>query len=271
MTHEEISELLGAYALDAVEGDEAVAIAAHLEACPRCRDEVARYQQVAAMLANTGADAPSSTWHLIAGRLSRPVAGEQLPDVAPSEMPDLGASATEVGRPAPIVSLAERRGRMQRRALVALSAAAAAAIIAVAVLGVDVGRLNHRVNHMAAVSQSGDVTTAARNALLDPSSRRIVLDSTSNSSTRLAEVVTTSSGAAYLINSRLGGLPSRQTYQLWALVGGRAISMGLLGAHPTTSAFTLSPADPADTFAITVEPAAGSETPTSPPVASASA
>ncbi len=37
MKHEEVSELLGAFALDAVDGDEYEQIEAHLAECPRCR------------------------------------------------------------------------------------------------------------------------------------------------------------------------------------------------------------------------------------------
>jgi anti-sigma factor RsiW len=40
LTHQEIEELLGAYALDAVDGDEQVEISDHLLECPRCRAEV---------------------------------------------------------------------------------------------------------------------------------------------------------------------------------------------------------------------------------------
>ena len=41
LTHDEAAELLGAYALDAVEADERDAIEHHLNECPRCRAEVA--------------------------------------------------------------------------------------------------------------------------------------------------------------------------------------------------------------------------------------
>jgi anti-sigma factor RsiW len=37
MSHAEASDLLGAYALDAVDGDEFAELEEHLETCPRCR------------------------------------------------------------------------------------------------------------------------------------------------------------------------------------------------------------------------------------------
>lgn len=43
-------ELLGAYALDQLEGDERAGLKAHLDGCARCREELAALQPVAAML-----------------------------------------------------------------------------------------------------------------------------------------------------------------------------------------------------------------------------
>ena len=40
MSHDEASDLLGAYALDAVDGDEFVELEEHLGTCPRCRAEL---------------------------------------------------------------------------------------------------------------------------------------------------------------------------------------------------------------------------------------
>ena len=52
MTHDEVSELLGAFALDAVDGEEYEQIEAHLSECPRCRAEVDAHREVAAALGN---------------------------------------------------------------------------------------------------------------------------------------------------------------------------------------------------------------------------
>ena len=40
MSHDEASDLLGAYALDAVDGNEFTELEEHLETCPRCRAEL---------------------------------------------------------------------------------------------------------------------------------------------------------------------------------------------------------------------------------------
>ena len=49
----EIEELLGAYALDAVNAEEATAVEVHLTTCPRCRAELDAYREMAAALGNT--------------------------------------------------------------------------------------------------------------------------------------------------------------------------------------------------------------------------
>lgn len=68
-THRDIEELLGTYALDAVDTDEVRPIEAHLTTCPRCRGEVNDLRHVAALLASSGSDAPEGVWHRIAAAL----------------------------------------------------------------------------------------------------------------------------------------------------------------------------------------------------------
>ena len=65
---------------------------------------------------------------------------------------------------------------------------------------------------------------------------------TSATSHQAAEVVITNSGQAYWVNSTLPELSGGQTYQLWALVNGKAVSIGLIGRDPTAyAAFTAEP------------------------------
>ena len=69
MSHDEIAQLLGAFALDAVEPDEAEAIRAHLLECPRCASEVAEHWEVTGLIANVGVDAPAELWDRIAAQI----------------------------------------------------------------------------------------------------------------------------------------------------------------------------------------------------------
>lgn len=50
MTHEECTALLGAYALDAIDSQEARAVAAHIAHCHECLRELAQYRLVVTAL-----------------------------------------------------------------------------------------------------------------------------------------------------------------------------------------------------------------------------
>ncbi|MGH9042204.1 MAG: zf-HC2 domain-containing protein, partial [Acidimicrobiia bacterium] len=68
-SHQDIQELLGAFALDAVDEDERDLIEVHLAGCPRCRAEVATHRETAALLANGGDRAPEGVWARITANL----------------------------------------------------------------------------------------------------------------------------------------------------------------------------------------------------------
>src|SRR3546814_17505894 len=85
MTHDEVQDLLGAYALDAVDDDERALVEDHLAECPRCRAEVHDHREVAALLAHGGQDAPEGIWDRIVGSL------EEAP-------PALRLAPMEIGR-----------------------------------------------------------------------------------------------------------------------------------------------------------------------------
>jgi hypothetical protein len=258
LNHDDIAELLGAYALDAVEADEAVAVEEHLTSCPRCRAELAGHRQTAALLAGPPGNAPSGLWDGIAGRLNRP-AGTAEPPRPPG--------------PSPKGSLQPVRARWASSRLTrrVVAVVAVAAAVAIAFLGVEVGHLNHRLNQVAAGTAAQNVSQAARLALLDPGSRRIVLTGSGSGSPVLAEVVIDDSGTAFLFNRGLPALGPARTYQLWLTAGPRPVSVGLLGANPGTVAFAIGPDRAANAFAVSDEAARGSITPTLPPVAASAA
>ena len=91
-----LDELLGAYALDAVNPDEAVAVEAYLERSPRAADEVGRLRKAAAWIGATEALAPPRALHdtvLDAARGRRP----PLHD-AGKDNPFLAVYVSETGR-----------------------------------------------------------------------------------------------------------------------------------------------------------------------------
>lgn len=206
LSHTEIEELLGAYALDAVDAEEADAVDRHLRECPRCRDEVAAHRQTAALLAHTGADAPAGVWDRIAGSLT--------------ETPPTAA------RTLPFAPAASRRRRLPVIPLMA-SAIAAAAVV-VALLGVTVARQNRRLDHLS-------LTQAATAALVNPAAHKAHLVSVTGSVT--VDAVVLPDGRGYIVRDSLPGLDASRTYQLWSLEKAGPVSLGVLGRSPDVVSF----------------------------------
>ena len=96
MRHEEASELLAVFALDAVDEAEHEQIEAHLAECPRCQAELDAHRQVAAALGNSVEPLPEGLWSSIAGALP------PRPDEEPPPMPVLVRDLAEDDAPATV-------------------------------------------------------------------------------------------------------------------------------------------------------------------------
>jgi anti-sigma-K factor RskA len=135
------------------------------------------------------------------------------------------------------------------------SLAVAAAAVA-AVLGVN---LVHANNQISSLQQASPASAVA--ALKVPGHK--VVDAESARHVELAQfVVLPSSGQGFLLKSNLPMLSSAKTYQLWGVINGQAISLGLLGRDPHGAAFTWGGSSHPSKLGITVEPAGGSVVPT---------
>jgi hypothetical protein len=223
-THDEIAELLGAYALDAVEADERAAIEDHLSTCVRCRAEVEEHREVASLLAHGGADAPDGLWDRIAGSLEAPPPQLELAPVLPM--------------------------RTRRLKQAAVAAVAAAAVI-LAVLGLQVSRQDDRINDLQAALRN-PMVPAFHDALADPASE--VVDLKAADGHVVGRVAITSDGTAFLGADALTPLAENRTYQLWGQSGEILVSLGVLGNRPQIVTF---PASRYSLFAITEEVAGG--------------
>ena len=226
---------------------------AHVAECPRCTAELAEHREVAGMLGNMGGDAPRELWDRIASQATRPSG-------APTDTPDL-ATASLGG--------ADRRHRRPRARApwVVAGALVAVAAVTVALMAVQISSLNTKVGRLAAIAQQQGISRAEQAALLDPSTRRVVLRGPIGTPIVQAEVVLVRSGLSYFVNDQMAALPASRTYQLWAVAGGKAVSLGLLGRGPVVVPFVVSAVRAPMQFAVTVERAAGAVTPTSNPVA----
>jgi len=225
----ELDALLGAYVLDALEPDERALVEQYLEDNPRARAEVDDLRETTAVLAGApvgDTTAPAELWDRIAAEVDDDTAGDEL---AP-----------------------RRAGRRSRRTMWIASVVAAAAVVLVALLAVQVISLNNQLDDAqdpANVAANFDRATEAEGA------REAELASDH----QLARVVMLPDGTGYLVNDDLTPLSEDETYQLWALVGDqsnpRVISAGVLGSDPTGASFKLE--GPVRGFALTVENAGG--------------
>ena len=218
-THEEIAELLGAYALHAVDPDEAALVEAHLIDCPRCRAEVAEHREVAALLGNSGGAAPEGLWDRIVSEL------EETP-------PPMRLELSAPTRPV-VVPLARRRpSRFLAPAL------AAAAAVVIAVLGVKVVQQEDELQDLQAAMADDAMLRAANAALLDPDAVQATLASPDGRLTTSAVLLP--DGRGFLMVEDLPDLPDDRTYQLWGQTPGGLVSLGLLGPSPEVVPFQTS-------------------------------
>jgi anti-sigma-K factor RskA len=260
MKHAEVEELLGAYAVHALEPDEFASVEAHLADCDSCTAEVERHFEAASAFGMTELEeAPyesSNVWNRISTVVrTEPQDQAQHEPKTGTEAPAHSTiGATDVASVAPILRLdAARESKRADRSKwkIAIGSAVAAVAIAVPITIASIGTSSPSLAALAksAAKQSGSSTVE----LLD------------GKGVRVGDVVMTASGQGYVRAESLPKLADDMTYQLWTLDKGTPVSAGLLGANPKISAF--SARLDVDAFAISVEPKTGSAAPTTTPVA----
>lgn len=234
----DIDELLGAYALDAVDDDERARVEDYLEVNPRAAEEVRQHREVATMLAFTGMDAPEGVWSRIENEIeaTAPEPGPELAKVFALERPEPQAPTVPVAN-----QPAQRRTPMWM-----LGAAAAMALIIAGAVLVAGNRSDNGGDPLA------DALAAAE---ADRDSIRTEL--VAEGSEAVAVGVIDQDGHGYLDASALPPLDSDETYQLWGVIAenGDVVSLGILGSHPELETFTVG-SDVA-ALAVTIEQAPG--------------
>jgi anti-sigma factor RsiW len=267
MTHAEISELLAAYALDAVSPEEAVELEQHLAECPRCRAEVAAHLEVAGVLGNLSGTAPAGLWDRIAEELA-------IGSTGPSSSAHLGEAQPEPPAvPAPVIAIGSARslrpvasghsgppqGAGRRYALLGVAASVAVALaIVVGALSAKVVNLNHQVGALSIAVLNPGVAAQATAAENDP--QHVTVDLT-GASAWSAKVVALPDGEAFLVPGKMPTIQSSQTFQAWALVGGKFVSLGVIG--PSGAEMQLQPSMTA--VLVNTEPQGGTSQPTTAP------
>ncbi len=218
----DLDELLGAYALDAVDADERRRVDDYLEVNPRAAAEVQAHREVATMLAFTGMDAPDDLW----GRISNEI-DEQAPPVG-----------VELAKVMSFDDHPKRRA-ISRIAPWAVSVAAAAVVAFVAV-----GLADRADAPNDPLASAVEVAQADRDSL----TTTLVAEGSESS----ADAVIDQDGHGYVLARDLPTLPEGQTYQLWGVVeNGDVISLGIFGPNPEIETFTVE--GTLNALAITIE------------------
>ena len=231
MTTNDVHSLIAPFALDALDADDRARFEAHLEQCEECRAELAGFLATATRLGDVPALTPP-----------------------PEFKQRLMAAVTHTPQERPIVTALASRSRL-RRTLPRL-AVAAATVVALGSSGALAAEHQRNTNLEAQQAAMTRVLTAS-------DSERSLTELKAGGSFRI--VKSRSAGGAVIIASELPGIPGK-TYQLWIVMGNKAKSQGVFDA--ASSVKLLNDTSGADSVAVTIEPEGGSDSPTTPAIAS---
>ncbi len=202
LTPAELDELLGAYALDAVDGDEREQVDTYVERSDDARHRLAELRETAALLAyEGGAPAPDELW----GRIEDALAVEPPGLVLPLEP----ARAARAER--------SNRGLVAKIAVGIAAASAVAAGVTAVVVSDEMSRQEDRLDEVAASVAHDGMRSAAEAAVADPRSTTLRLASPTTGAT--ATVVAMPDGTAFLMGHGVPHLDEGRTYQLWSITG----------------------------------------------------
>ncbi len=220
--HSDVEEVLGAYALDAVDEDERRRVEAHLAGCARCRAEVQQHRETVATLWGGDAPAPEHVWDGITAAMKAAAADR-----------------------APVVTIDRRRWSPSRMA--AWTGAVAAALMLVMAVGLvlqarqiddleeTMADQEQQISQLAAALETDPRERAVTAAIQDPASLLVTLTAEADPAEML--IVLAPDGTGYVVSSSLAALPANRTYQLWAVVDDKVISAGVLGRDPALAPF----------------------------------
>jgi anti-sigma-K factor RskA len=276
MTHDELRELSGGYALGVLDEPERRAFEQHLATCASCAAEIRDFTAVASALALDvpQVEPPRSLRERVLRAATQP--GPQ-----PAVIEPIAEHRALQGEPSGR-ALRQLQRRPRRESLLALLSAAAV-VIAVA-LGAYAISLQRRIAALeeqvrtaadrAAQSQqqlvqlraAADLSTQVRRILAADDLRRLDLAGTKAAPAASGRAFWSQREGLVVAFANLPATDAGRVYQLWVIPpGGTPIDAGLLELQPDGRALTLARAGTSQrvgTVAITLEPSGGSPVPT---------
>jgi anti-sigma-K factor RskA len=261
MSHEKLSELCSIYALGALDGEELREFETHLKTgCPICGQQIQEFSEMVASIP------------------------EALPNVRPS--PDLKDRLM-----ARLDQETSRRGAIdfkpaatnlpatssRRRGWLPWVCAAAASVALVVSLtrlsSLNRGfteqqeRLNQQIEQLKVLQKLLSDEKEVTQFIAKPGVRVTPLAGTEKSPQAVGKVLwSPQEKKALFYASKLPALPAGKTYQLWVIADNKPFDAGIFSVDPQGNGFlkvpSLSEADKAQKFAVTLEPAGGVPQPT---------
>lgn len=232
-THEQVDELIAAFALGAVDAGEATMVRRHLPDCPECQDTLLRMTEVVAVL---------------------PLSLEEIDP--PKELREKLLASVNGGPQAPVLQLPDRRADAPTGKLLFLrrvpswAPVAAAAVLVAAMFGWTV---NQRT---------------PRPGTPPPSTIQATLVDGSHSGVGNVTYITDQHLALVTFHQLASPDPGKN-YELWVIpAGGRAVASGVFLPDPDGSKVLIlnRPISRGDTIAVTQEAPGGAAQPTGTPI-----
>jgi anti-sigma-K factor RskA len=256
--HEQFAEDLALYALDALTGDERAALEKHLEGCPGCRLELEQLRGDAALLALSvsGAHPPQRARQRLLDAVAREASSSPAAKALPKH-----------------VWLSALRNSWW--GVLGWTVAAALLVLALS-LRKDNAALSQNValirQHWVRSSKDLEELRRVVAPILSPSAQRVTLVSTGMKTPPPPQgkaFYLRGRGNLVFLASNLPSLPPLKAYELWLIpTAGAPIPAGMFKPDARGSASVINPpltsGTEAKAFAITIEPEAGSTTPTLP-------
>lgn len=176
----------------------------------------------------------------------------------------------EFGKPAQsgakIIPLNSERNEKDRKYAIPvwMKAASVALLFGLGYLGYEVNSKNAQLEQIA--NNNTELSTKISsleemNAILKDA-KKIQLKGVENHPDMLAEVYWDSSKKVYLDVKNLPAAPSGKQYQLWAIVDGKPVDMGMYNPQDKSTVQSMKSVETPQAFAITLEKEGGNATPT---------
>jgi anti-sigma-K factor RskA len=261
MSHEKLSELCSIYALGALDGEELREFEAHLKTgCPLCGQQIREYSETVALIP------------------------EALPNVKPSadlksrlmgqleqEIPNRGVVDFKPVAKVPPATASRKPGWLPWACALAAGIALMVSLTRVSSLNRGLAeqqeRLNQQLEQLKVLQRLLSDEKEVTQFITKPGVRITPLAGTDKSPQAAGKILwSAQEKKALFYASKLPAPPQGKTYQLWIIADNKPFDAGVFSVDPQGNGFlkvpSLSEADKAQKFAVTLEPAGGVPQPT---------